>query len=291
MNILITGTSSGFGLLTVRTLAAKGHTVFASMRGVEGKNAAVAAEIRASAERDGQKIHVIELDVTDQASVDRAVGRILERDGHLDVVVNNAGVAGVGLTEAYTIEQVQQMFDVNLIGVQRVNRAVLPSMRKRGSGLLVHISSVIGRWLMPVMGVYCATKFALEALAEAYRYDLALIGVDSVIVEPGTFPTEILGKVVQAADADRTAGYGDASKLPEQVGAALHASLANPPSPQLVADAIAKLVDTPAGKRPLRTVVDPMSGQAAETINATAAEVQAGIMNAMGMGALLQPKV
>jgi NADP-dependent 3-hydroxy acid dehydrogenase YdfG len=293
MNILITGTSSGFGLLTAKTLAAKGHTVFASKRDVAGKNAAAAAELRAWAEREGKKVHIVELDVSHDASVNHAVSHILEKAEHIDVVVNNAGLLSMGLGEAFTPEQMQTLFNVNVIGVQRVNRAVLPSMRARGKGLLIHISSGIGRWVLPCMGVYCATKFALEALAEAYRYELSATGVDSVIIEPGPSPTGIIGKLVPAADTFRIAAYGDAAKLTEQLGAGFGAMLSGPnaPSPQLVADAIQKLIETPVGQRPLRTIVDPLTGQITEAINAAARPVQEGLMANMGMSALLQPKV
>jgi NAD(P)-dependent dehydrogenase (short-subunit alcohol dehydrogenase family) len=292
MNVLITGTSSGFGKLTAQTLAKKGYTVFATMRGVNRKNASAAADLRAWTEREGVKVHVLELDVTDQASVDAAVQLVLSQAAHLDVVVNNAGYNLIGHGEAFTPEQAQALFDVNVFGVQRVNRAVLPSMRERGAGLLIHVTSALGRFVMPCMGLYCASKFALEALAESYRYELALTGIDSVIVQPGAFPTDISSKGPQPANAERAAGYGPAAGLQQQMFGALGSMLSGPnaPSPQLVADAIAKLVETPTGQRPLRTVVDPLTGQGSEVINAAAAEVQAMAFEAMGMKALLEPK-
>lgn len=292
MNVLITGSSSGFGKLTTLTLARKGHTVFASMRGVSGKNAAAAADLRAWAEREGAKLHVLELDVTDQASVDAAMKLILSKAGHLDVVVNNAGFNMMGLAETFSTEQMQALFDVNVFGVQRVNRAALPSMRERGKGLLIHVTSGIGRVVVPFMGIYCASKFALEALAESYRYELALTGVDAVIVQPGPFPTEIGAKMPPAANPERAAGYGPAAQLPQQLGASFAAMLSAPsaPNPQLVADAIDKLIDTPTGQRPLRTVVDPVMGQGTEAINAASAQVQVMTLEGMGMKELLAPK-
>jgi NAD(P)-dependent dehydrogenase (short-subunit alcohol dehydrogenase family) len=292
MNVLITGASSGFGKLTTLTLAKKNHTVFASMRGVSGKNAAAAADLRAWADREGAKVHVIELDVTDQGSVDAAVKLILSKAGHIDVVVNNAGYNMTGLSETFSTEQMQALFDVNVFGVQRVNRAALPSMRERGKGLIIHISSGLGRFVLPCMGHYCATKFALEALAESYRYELALTGVDAVLVEPGAFPTEIGSKMTPPANPERAAGYGPASQIPKQLLGSLESMLSGPnvPSPQLVADAIVKLIETPTGQRPLRTVVDPFTGQGTEAINAAAEQVQAHAFEGMGMKELLAPK-
>ncbi len=292
MNVLITGTSSGFGLLTTKTLARKGHTVFASMRGLAGKNAGAAADLRAWAEREGVRVRTLELDVQSQASVDGAVKLVLEEAGHIDVVVNNAGLGAMGHTEAFTPEDAARLFDVNVVGVQRINRAVLPSMRARGSGLLVHISASLGRFVMPGFGLYGATKFAVESLAEGYRYELAATGVDSVIVEPGAYGTDFAKNGLFAADAERIAGYGESANLMQQLFAMMGPMLEGPnaPSPQLVADAIAKLVETPVGQRPLRTVVDPLTGAGTEAINGTSSQVQAGAFEGMGMKHLLQPK-
>jgi len=292
MNVLITGTSSGFGLLTTKTLAKKGHTVFATMRGSTGKNAVAASEIKAFAEKENAKVHVLDLDVTDQASVDHAVKLVLDKAGHLDVVVNNAGLGGAGHTEAYTAEQAANLFDVNVIGIQRVNRAVLPSMRARGSGLLVHVSSGLGRFVIPCLGLYGATKYAVESLAETYRYELALTGVDSVIVQPGAFGTDFAKNSLFPADGERIAGYGEAAKLTEQLFAMMGQMVSGPnaPDPQLVADAISKLIDTPTGQRPLRTVVAPGQSQGVEACNAASSQVQAGMFEMMGFSKLLQPK-
>jgi NAD(P)-dependent dehydrogenase (short-subunit alcohol dehydrogenase family) len=292
MNVLITGTSSGFGRLTTQTLAKKGFTVFASMRGVSGKNAAAAAELRAWAEREGGEVHVLELDVTDQASVDAAVELVLSKDGHIDVAVNNAGYGMVGHDETFSTEQAQALFNVNFFGAQRVNRAVLPSMLKRGKGLIIHITSSLGRVVIPCMGIYCASKFALEALAEAYQYELAQTGVESVIVQPGAFGTAIGSKLPQPENPERAASYGNSVQISQHLAEKLESMLLGPtaPSPQLVADAIAKLIETPAGQRPLRTVIDPLTGQGTEAINAVAAQVQAASFEAMGMKELLSPK-
>jgi NAD(P)-dependent dehydrogenase (short-subunit alcohol dehydrogenase family) len=289
--ILITGSNSGFGRLIAETLAAKGHTVFASMREVSGKNAEQARTLRAWAESKRAPLNVVELDVTDDASVARAVQQVLAGTGRIDAVVNNAAVGAFGLIESYTPAQMRELYEVNVLGVQRVNRTVLPHMRERRSGLLVHISSGLGRLALPTMAAYAMTKWALELLAETYRYELAAVGVDSVIVQPGAFPTEFAGKSMAPAEPERAQGYGASADLPQRMGAALGGMFAmpDPPRPQEVADAIAVLIDMPVGTRPLRTVVDRITGQGPTAINEVATNVMAGAMQMMGLGALLGP--
>jgi NAD(P)-dependent dehydrogenase (short-subunit alcohol dehydrogenase family) len=142
--ILVTGSTSGFGRLTVETLARQGYRVFAGMRGAAGKNASAAEALRALAQREALALQTIEIDVTDDASVERAIAEIIETVGRLDVVVNNAGVSYSGPLEAFTLEQVRQQFETNVFSVLRVNRAVQPQMREQGGGLLLQIGSIVG---------------------------------------------------------------------------------------------------------------------------------------------------
>src|SRR2546425_8878567 len=202
--ILVTGSTSGFGRLTVETLARQGYRVFAGMRAAAGKNAPAVEELRALAQREQLALHLIEIDVTDDASVEQAIKAIIGATDRLDVVVNNAGVSYSGPLEAFTLEQVQQQFATN---VSRVNRAVLPQMRKQGSGLLLQIGSIAGRLAFPFLGLYGATKFALEGLTESYRYELAPLGIDAAMIEPGTYPTTISANRQTAADGERFALY------------------------------------------------------------------------------------
>src|SRR2546430_10562875 len=169
---------SGFGRLTIETLSRQGYRVFAGMRAAAGKNAPAAEELRALAQRERLALQIIEIDVTDDASVERALAAIIETTGRLDVVVNNAGVSYSGPLEAFTLEQVRQQFETNVFSVLRVNRAVLPQMREQGSGLLLQIGSIAGRLALPFLGLYGATKFALEGLTESYRYELEPFGID-----------------------------------------------------------------------------------------------------------------
>jgi NAD(P)-dependent dehydrogenase (short-subunit alcohol dehydrogenase family) len=284
LNVLITGSSSGFGELTARHLAEKGHRVFATMRGVNGKNEDKAKELREWASGNGHSLDVVELDVTDQASVDAAVKTVVDAAGQIDVVVNNAGIGGAGVMETYTTEDHQRLFDVNYYGVIRVNRAVLPAMRERNSGLLIHVTSVIGRIAIPFGGPYCPSKFALEAYAESLRMELASLGVDSVIVEPGAYPTDFITGLLTPSDEDRIASYGELAKAPEQMfeGMMKHLQGDNAPDPNQIAVAISDLIDTPADKRPLRTVVDQLGGSIGDDLNAAVAKQQQLFMGVFG---------
>lgn len=282
-NVVITGSNSGFGRLTVETLAKAGHTVFATMREVSGRNAGAAKELQAL---PGGKVQVVELDVTRDASVQKAIDTIATRTGGaIDVVFNNAGRFSMGIQEAFKVEEVQSLFETNFFGPMRVNRAVLPHLRKRKQGLLIYTSSVAGRFSVPCMGTYSASKYALEALADAQRDELKGLGIDVVLIEPGAFPTEVGVKALYANDAERAAGYGETATIPQKMGEGLGQLFSSPaaPNPQDVADAVKKLIDTPAGKRPTRVVVDNISGDPVRALNAVYDKHRHDIMVAFGM--------
>ncbi|HEX2775540.1 MAG TPA: SDR family oxidoreductase [Candidatus Acidoferrales bacterium] len=279
--VLVTGSSTGFGRLMAETLARRGHTVFATMRDPVGRNAPNASEIRALAAKESLPLHILELDVTNDASVEQAVLASVEQAGRIDVAINNAGYVLVGLAEAVTTEQAQQIMDTNFFGSVRVNRAVLPYMRRQRSGLLLHISSGAGRVIFPSFGFYSATKFALEALAESYHYELASQGIDSSVVEPGAYQTSIFGNLVKAADEARTDTYGAANQLPIKINEGLGKAAGNP---QEVADAVLQIVETPAGQRKLRYRVSP-SGLGVDEINALSEQVQARLFEIFGITA------
>lgn len=288
-NVLITGTNSGFGRLISLGLARNGHRVFATMRASTTRNAAAATELRAVADAERLSLQVLDLDVTDDRSVSDAVGAAEREAGHLDVVVNNAGYAIGGLAETFTPAQVLAEFDTNLVGAHRVNRAALPALRARGAGLLVHVSSTMGRLVTPFYGFYAGTKWALEAMAESYRYELRATGVEVSIVQPGAFKTALLGSTVKGAEPEREGGYGALAGAYPKLSAAFEASLSAPnaPSAEEVARAVVALVESPPGTRPLRVLVDPSGGgSGAETLNSAAAEVQRGLLAAMGLGDL-----
>ena len=285
MNVLITGSSSGFGKLTVEALAAKGHTVFATMRNVNGKNENTARSLRDWAKDKGFDVEVVELDVTNQASVDAAVKGILDSGKHIDVVINNAGIGGGGLLEGYTVEQVQDLYDINVFGPLRVDRAVLPHMRERKQGTLIYISSILGRVLLPFLGHYPATKFALEAYAGTLAMEAKHFGIDVVIVEPGAYPTDFHTRMLTPADDAVLGSYGEVAKIPEKIFAAFGEFMQSDaaPDPAEVPMAILDIIDTPPGKRPLRVVADKVGGEAIRKLNDATATAQDAFQTAMGM--------
>jgi NAD(P)-dependent dehydrogenase (short-subunit alcohol dehydrogenase family) len=273
--IVITGASSGFGRDTAERFAAAGWRVFGTIRDPRGRHAEATGELQP------RGVHVIDLEVTDQASVDRAAAEILAA-GPVDVLVNNAGAAFVGVLEAFTPEAARKQFEVNVFGPLRVNRAFLPAMRERRSGLIVFVSSVVGRLVFPFGGVYTASKWALEALAETASYELAPFGIDVAIVQAGAYHTNLTG--IDPDDVQRLTGYSEVTPLAANVGNALEKAAAGRDSRE-VAEAIFALAQRPAGKRPLRTPVP--SNPAVAAINAAVAPLQRGFVAAFGLDVLL----
>lgn len=281
--ILITGASGAFGSLTALAVAAKGHRVVGTMRSITKKKDLVDRLQQAG-------VQLVEMDVTDEASVDAAVAHAIDRLGGLDVVFNNAGVGATGIQELYTAADLQRIFDVNVFGTQRLMRAVLPHLRAQGKGTILHTSSCIGRMTTPFYGAYCASKYALESLAEGYRYELSAFGIESCIVEPGGMPTAFLDGMLRPDDPERAATYGEMAQVPEAALKGYTEFLnANPAQrPQLVADVVVALLDLPFGKKPFRTVVDE-SGlkQPVKGLNKQYQELTNGIFTAFGWGDML----
>jgi len=262
--ILITGTNSGFGWLTANSCAALGHKVYATMRDTNGRNADKAKALAQQA-----NIEVLDVDVTNGKSVADAVNTIIKKEGRIDVVVNNAGIYVTGIAETFTEGDLDKVMNVDVLGPWRLIRAALPHMRKQGAGLIINISSVAGR-------------------TEGLHYEVRPLGVDVVMIQPGAFPTDVWGKIMAGSDATVIAGYGELAKIPEQIGAGIGQMFeAMKPNPQLVADAIVKLIDTPNGKRPLRTVVDPATGNFSEVANMHVKEQYENFLTAFGMQAML----
>lgn len=278
--ILITGAASGFGRLTAELLAREGHRVFASMRDIAGRN-------RSSADELGkQNIAVVELDVTDDGSVDSAIKSVIGQAGRIDVLINNAGIASAGVTEAFTTEQTRALFDVNVFGLLRVTRGVLPTMRRQHDGLVVNIGSILGRVTFPFFGIYGASKFAVEALTDSLRYEVSQLGIEVVLVQPSAYPTPMYSSALQPSDLKRAAEYGKIAEIPAAMFQHFMSvfQAPNAPNPREVAEAVAKLVVQPKGSRPARMVVGAAFGS--DTLNQQTAPVQAHVVEALGLGHL-----
>jgi NAD(P)-dependent dehydrogenase (short-subunit alcohol dehydrogenase family) len=278
---VVTGANSGFGRATVEALAAGGWRVYATMRDLTTRNAEAAAELRA------QGISVVELDVLSDASVEAAAHLIIDEAGAPDLLVNNAGNGYMGLEEAFTVDAVERQFATNVFGPLRVDRAFLPAMRAAGGGLIVFVSSVVARVVFPFTGVYTASKWALDALAEALSYEVSSFGIDVAIVQPGAYPTDIGAKMNGPDDTARVAAYGAFADVANRVYQGL-GEAAEGRDPADVARAIVALADQPAGTRPLRTVVpSDAEGAAASAINAAVGPLQHEALRAFGLGDLV----
>ena len=282
--ILITGASGAFGSLICKTLVETGQKVAGTMRSISGKNAVIAQELQAAG------VELIEMDVTDEESVSAGVVKALEVLDGLDVVINNAGVGANGIQELFTAEDMQRVFDVNVFGVQRVMRAILPHFRSQGQGTIVHISSCIGRVTTPFLGVYSASKYALESLAEGYRAELSGFGIESCIIEPGGMPTAFMGGMLRPSDTERSVEYGDMVHAPDaSLNGYVQYIESNPlQRPQKVADAAAELLRLPFGEKPFRTVVDFMGlKEPIESYNEVLHQTTQQIYTANGVANLL----
>ncbi|MDJ1501552.1 SDR family oxidoreductase [Xanthocytophaga agilis] len=257
--IFITGTSTGFGKLTAITLANAGHSVIAGMRNVETKNATVAQELAAL-----PNIEVVEIDITSDSSVQQAFEKILAKYGKIDVLVNNAAVSGFGLLEGYSLDQIRQMFEVNMYGVIRTYQAVLPSMRKEKNGLIINITSGASGHTLPFMVPYLASKFVVESITEGAQDELAAYGIENVSIQPGVYPTEMTNGAKAGFNADKesiVAEYGEeATEKFNALGQALFGKMAQfNMNPQTIADGILELVNMKKGSRPLRFPLDAIA--------------------------------
>lgn len=253
-NALITGAAGGFGTVIIEALLKDGYTVTGTLRDAAGRNKQVADKLK----QDG--VFVVEIDVTDDNSVIEGVGRAAAQMGSIDILVNNAGIGTVGIQESFTADDWKKVFDVNVFGVQRMTRAVLPFMKKNQQGLLLLISSLSARLAVPFPGPYCPSKWAAEALAESYRTEVSNLGIESCIIEPGAFPTQFIGSLLQPSDPDRTLDYGPIKDLPAAMLASIDEVFASNPdqNPNMVSNALIKLLKLPHGSRPARTEVDAM---------------------------------
>jgi len=251
--VLITGCSTGFGFESAKYLATKGHHVYATMRNIHSKNAKAEKELKDFAKTNNLKIDVLEIDVTSDKSVNDAVAQIPE----VDVLINNAGLGYGGPVEAFASSEIMDQLDLNIVGTIRMAKAVLPGMRSRKSGLIIQVSSTAGRGAFPGFGVYHASKWGLEGMSEAMRYELAPLGIDVVIVEPGPFATNFFGNIVQPKDAEMAAAYQHVGGFMDGFGQQVESMYKDenaPTDPMIVVQIFENLINMPNGSRPIRTI-------------------------------------
>jgi NAD(P)-dependent dehydrogenase (short-subunit alcohol dehydrogenase family) len=288
--IIVTGASSGFGRLAVEELGKAGHAVYAGIRDIAGRNALAAAQIAQLAADSGADLNVAEMDVTDDASVDAAIASVIAGRGRIDVVVHNAGHMVLGPAEAFTPDQYASVFDVNVLGAQRVNRAALPYLRAQHGGLVVWVGSSSTRGgCPPFLAPYFGAKAALDAIAVSYAGELIRFGIDTSIIVPGAYTrgTSHFAHAGRPADTDRAKAYDDEySALMETVNQRLDALLPEDADAADIARAIAAVVDMPAGQRPFRVHIDP-SKDGCEVAAAVADRIRADFYHRIGLDSLL----
>ena len=281
--VFITGTSAGFGYEATKALAERGHTVYATMRGVAGKNSSKAHALESWANGGGHSVHILDVDVTDETAVGKAVAAAVELGG-IDVLINNAGVGMWGIDAGFSTEQAQQIFDTNLFGMMRVNRAVVPHFSEADKGLIVYVSSALGRIVFPFLAIYAASKFAVEGFAESASYELAPQGIESVIVQPGGYGTTFLANSVQP-QSDVASTYSSTAKMFEAFNSAFeeNAKAGGVGDPSEVIEVLVEEVERPAGDRPLRRPVGQQVMDAVGAINQTSDQVQGQLLSAFGL--------
>jgi NAD(P)-dependent dehydrogenase (short-subunit alcohol dehydrogenase family) len=291
--IVITGASSGFGELAARELAKAGHTVYATMRETKGRNATQVEAAKKFARENKVDLRTVELDVASQESVDAAIQEIVREGGRLDVVIHNAGHMVYGPAEAFTPEQLAQIYDINVLSTQRVNRAALPFLRKQGNGLVVWVSSTSTRGgTPPYLGPYFAAKAGMDALAVSYAGELARWNIETTIVVPGAFTsgTNHFAHSGSPEDKARLKEYesGPTAELAKQITKGFALTAVADADVSEVAKAIVRVVVIPFGTRPFRVHIDPAQ-DGAEIVNGVADRVRAELLRNMGLADLLTP--
>ncbi|MFK3690750.1 SDR family oxidoreductase [Agrobacterium tumefaciens] len=291
--ILITGASSGFGRLTAEALAKAGHTVYASMRDTMGRNARNVAEMVEASKNNRVDLRPIELDVQSESSIDNAVKKIIADSDKIDVLIHNAGHMMFGPAEAFTPEQFAEQYDVNVLGTQRVNRAVLPYMRAERHGLLIWVSSSSSAGgTPPYLSPYFAAKAAMDSLAVLYAREVSRWGIETTIVVPGAFTkgTNHFAHSGRPADEARVAEYeaGPYKGFGEEVLKAFAAIVPEDADPAVVAEKIADVVALPFGKRPFRIHYDPTEDGASVSF-AVIDRMRTDMLHRVGLSDLLRP--
>jgi NAD(P)-dependent dehydrogenase (short-subunit alcohol dehydrogenase family) len=290
--IVITGASSGFGALSARALADAGHTVYAGMRDTTGHNAPQVANAKQYAREHDVDLRSVDLDVSSQDSVDAAVETIITEQGKIDVILHNAGHMVTGPTEAFTPDQIAEIYDTNVLGTQRLNRAALPHLRAERDGLLLWVGSTSTRGgTPPYLGPYFAAKAGMDALAVSYAGELARFGVETCIIVPGSFTRGTNHFAHSGHPADKSVvGEYEAlyPNLMDQVAQRLADQAPGDADVADVATAIVDVVDMPQGTRPFRVHIDPADDGAA-VVSAVADRMRVEFLSRIGLEDLLHP--
>lgn len=232
---VVTGSSSGIGYETSLALAREGFLTYATMRNLEKGSG-----IKSDADKDSLRLKIMQLDVTDDVSVSKAIQSIISDSGRLDVVVNNAGYGLVGAFEDLSLDEIRQQYETNFFGVVRVMQAIIPIMRKQKSGRIINISSGAGRFGYPGGSAYVSTKFAMEGLSESLSYELEPFGIKVILVEPGVIRTNFgNGMVVAKQSQDPTSVYLSMTQKMNDVFGYL---MQNGSPPSLVANVVLQAV-------------------------------------------------
>ncbi len=279
-NILITGCSSGFGFDAAKFLSKKGHHVYASMRNVKSSNAEVASELKQYANDNHYKMDIVDIDVTSDQSIHSAMSHLPP----MDVLINNAGKGYGGPIEAFTGEQCLAQMDLNIVGPFRMAKAVLPGMRTKGDGLIIQVSSIAGRCAFPGFGIYHASKWGLEGLSESLRYELAPLGIDVVLVEPGPFATNFFGGIEDAQEEEVAAAYKHVGEFSQGFADNVQTMFNDdkaPTDPMIIVRIFEKLINAPSGSRPLRTIGGLDFGM--QALNDTVEPIRKAGLEAMGL--------
>jgi len=291
--ILVTGASNGIGKMTCQELALAGHTVYASMRKTDTRNANRMREVETFASERKINLRAIDLDVSSSDSAISAVESIVSQNGRLDVVVHNAAKIVYGPAEAFTPEQLAELYDTNILSTQRVNRAALPYLRKQGQGLLIWVSSSSARGgAAPFLGLYASSKAGMDALALNYAGELARWGIETTIIVPGSLGADHYIRSGRPRDLSRAEEYADGptGDVSEIALKGLASLCPGEPNPQRVATAIAKVIDAPFGQRPLRVHFDPDDDGAA-IVDGVADRARAELLRRIGLADILKPAI
>jgi NAD(P)-dependent dehydrogenase (short-subunit alcohol dehydrogenase family) len=291
--IVVTGASSGFGALTARELAKAGHTVYAGMRETTQRNAQQVEDARKFVSETKVDLRTVEMDVQSQDSVDRSIQTIVAASGRLDVVVHNAGHMVFGPAESFTPAQLAEVYDINVLSTQRVNRAALPLLRKQRAGLVVWIGSTSTRGgTPPYLSPYFAAKAGMDALAVSYAGELARWNIETSIVVPGAYTsgTNHFQHAGRPEDNAIFAEYdkGPTAGLDKEIMTGLKAVSPAGADVIEVALAVVRLVDMPFGTRPFRLHVDP-ADDGASVVNAVADRIRVEFLRNIGLADILKP--